>query len=133
MKPPDEDPEVDMNRDRELSRLLDEWTVPAVPDALDRRVLASFRAHAGRTPLWRRFFTTSLRVPLPVAVAILLFLILAVWAPRPKPAPAIETAAPLAGPRTARFEGKGVTSRTGLAGFQPVAEMNVTVVSTDAQ
>ena len=135
MTPPDVDPEDAPSRDPQLARLLEEWTVPALPDALDRRVLTSYRAQVGRAPLWKRFFTTSLRVPLPVAVAVLLILALAFLAPRRKATPPMETSEPLAGPRTAQaqIEPKSVSPVSSLAGFEPVREMNVTVLSADAQ
>jgi hypothetical protein len=131
MTPPDIDPENAPARDPELGRMLEEWTVPALPDSLDRRVLTSYRTQMGRAPLWRRFFTTSLRVPLPVAVALLLMLILAFWARR-EPVPPMETSEPLAGPRTAQVEAQTVNPGSSLAGFEPVREMNVTVMSADA-
>jgi hypothetical protein len=130
MRPPDIDPE-DPVRDPELRRLLEEWAVPALPESLDRRVMASYRAHAGRpVPLWRRFFTTSLRVPLPVVVALLFILALAFWAPRRKVTP-VESAETLAGARTAQVD-HTVKPTSSLAGFEPVREMNVTVLSADA-
>jgi hypothetical protein len=86
-----------------------------------------------REPLWRRFFTTSLRVPLPVALAALVLLALAFWLPRGNSTRPLETAEPLAGPRTAHFDRKAVASDVSLAGFEPVREMNVTVLSSDAQ
>jgi hypothetical protein len=134
MRPPDIDPEDAPVRDPELGRLLEDWTVPALPDALDRRVLASYRTHAGLpVPLWRRFFTTSLRIPLPVAVVVLLALALAFWAPRRRPVSPMESSEPLAGPRTAQAAtGVVVTPASSLAGFEPVRDMNVTVLSADA-
>jgi hypothetical protein len=134
MTPPDVDPEGTPSRDPELGRLLEEWTVPALPDTLDRRVLDSYRTQVGRAPLWQRFFTTSLRVPLPVAVALLLILALAFWVPRRKPEPPMETSEPLAGPRTAQVQvhASAIPVSGSLAGFEPVREMNVTVLSSDA-
>ena len=122
MKPVDPDPE----NDRELGRLLQEWAVPAVPDALDDRMKGLFRAHV-RPPLWRRLFSTSIRVPLPVAVAVLLLLAAAFWIPR-RPAAPVESAESGAATRSARAESEPVVTRTSLAGFEPVREMNVTVV-----
>jgi len=128
MRPPERDDEMVL--DRELDRVLDEWTVPALPDALDRRVVASYRARFKRPALWRRFFTTSLRVPLPVAVAVLLLLVFAFWSPRGKLSPTLQATAPYGA--TAHFASAGTSSEKGsLAGFEPVAEMNVTVVSSD--
>jgi hypothetical protein len=126
MRPPErEDDEV--VRDRELDRLLDDWTVPALPDSLDRRVSASYRTLMRRPPLWRRFFTSSLRVPLPVAVAVLLLLVFALWAPHGKSTPTMQVVVPQGA--TAHFAAAGSSEKGSLAGFEPVAEMNVTVVS----
>jgi uncharacterized membrane protein YdfJ with MMPL/SSD domain len=118
----DHDPEPDP----ELARVLQEWTVPALPDTLDERVQALVR-RAPRRPLWRRLFTTSVRVPLPVALAVLVGLLLAVfWRPRDR-APELESAESAAPARAARLETRpGLAG--GLAGFEPVREMKVTVV-----
>jgi hypothetical protein len=132
MRPPARTPDDDATRDPELARLLEEWTVPALPDTLDRRMLASFRARSPRASLWRRFFTTSLHIPLPVALAALLLLALAFWMPRGKSVPPLESSEPLSGPRTAQFDHKPPMPDS-LSGFEPVREMNVTVLPSDAQ
>ena len=124
---PDDEPEPDP----ELARLLQEWTAPALPDSLDERVRALFRSRAPRRPIWRRFFATSIRVPLPVALALLLALLLtALWRPRDR-APDVESAESSAPTRAARQETQpGLKSS--LAGFEPVREMNVTVLPESA-
>jgi len=122
---PEDDPEI--SRDPELRRLLEEWSVPGVPDTLDRRVLASYRAHIGTTSLWRRLVTTSIRIPLPVALAALLLLAFAFWNNR-RPTSPIESAESTEPTRTALVKREPVVTRTTLAGFEPVREMNVTVV-----
>jgi len=128
MKPLDDDGD-DLPRDLELDRVLDEWTVPALPKTLDRRVMASFRAQPGSHRLWRRLLTASIRIPLPVAIAACLLLAaIVLWGPKKSPPPP-EASQPATGPRTAQFaegtEGKPST----LAGFAPVREMNVTVLA----
>jgi hypothetical protein len=123
----DHDPE----RDPELARVLQEWTVPPLPDTLDERVKALMQRRTPPRPLWRRLFTTSIRVPVPVALAVLVALLLAVfWRPRDR-APELESAESAAPARAARHETRpGVTG--GLAGFEPVREMKVTVVPETA-
>jgi hypothetical protein len=109
--------------DQELGRLLQEWSVPAVPDTLDQRVMASFAARTRRRPLWRRLVTTSIRVPLPVALAALLLVAFALWSPR-RETPRLD-AAPTGSTATPSPEDPPPETRTSLAGFRPVREMNV--------
>jgi len=122
-------------RDEILSQLLTRWTPPSVPETLDERVLASYRGQVSRAPFWRRLFSTSIRVPLPVAVAALILLLLTAAAAllrtptRSPDEPQLAVAG--GGTRTARSTDQPVVTRTSLAGFQPVAEMNVTVVQGD--
>jgi hypothetical protein len=132
-----DDPESDLEPDPELARLLREWTVPAVPDSLDRRVTALYRARIARRPLWERLFRAEVRVPLPVAVALLAALLVAVWAPwrDTTPVESVESGPPA---RTAGLDPRpsfvprpsvgGGAHGPSLAGFEPVSEMNVTVV-----
>jgi hypothetical protein len=119
----DREPEADP----ELARLLREWTVPALPDTLDARVQALFRRHAPRRPLWRRFFATSIRVPLPVALAILATLLVAVLWRSPARAPERESAESPLPTQAARQEAQSGPTE-GLAGFEPVREMKVRVL-----
>lgn len=121
----DPDPE----HDPELARLLQDWAVPALPDSLDERVKTLFRTRAPRVPLWRRFFATSIRVPLPaVLAALLLLLAAAFWRPSAPSPDEVESAESSEPTRSARHESRpGLTGS--LAGFEPVSEMNVTVLS----
>jgi hypothetical protein len=121
-----QDPDVDP--DPELARVLQEWTVPALPDRLDERVKALLQGRrAARRPMWTRLLTASIRVPLPVALAVLAALLLALfWRPRP-PAPELESAESAAPARAARQETPPGLSG-GLAGFEPVREMKVKVL-----
>ena len=127
LDPPEQAPVPDPAPDRELRRLLQEWNVPAVPDRLDQRVLASFRAGGVRPWHWRRLLTASGRLPLPVALGLAMLLLLFVFRSTPSHAPAGGSTELRDGPRTVRLEGAAV-GRNGLAGFEPVREMSVTVL-----
>ena len=122
-------------RDETLSRLLAQWTPPSVPEALDARVLASYRRRVAHAPFWRRLLSTSIRVPLPVAVAALILLLLAAAVALRRPSAnrldEPQLAGATAATRTARTSDQPLVTRTSLAGFEPVAEMNVTVVQGD--
>jgi hypothetical protein len=124
--------EREPERDDELSRLLQRWSAPLVPDGIDERMLAAYRRQAGAgEPWWKRLFTASVRVPLPVAVGVLMLLIVtAALALRPvAPQPTAETTGPQAPVQAARYGDVPVVSRTSLAGFQPVTEVTATVVT----
>jgi uncharacterized membrane protein YdfJ with MMPL/SSD domain len=123
--------ELDPERDEELTRLLQRWTAPMVPEGMDDHVLAAWRRQVGREPWWSRLFTASVRVPVPVAVGMLMLLIVtAVLALRPVNAPPTAgTAGPSAPVQAARQADVPVVSRTNLAGFQPVTEVTATVVT----
>jgi len=97
--------ERDPERDDELSRLLQRWSAPLVPDGIDERMLAAYRRQTGAgEPWWSRLFTASVRVPLPVAVGVLMLLIVtAALALRPvAPQPTAGTTAPSAPVQAAR-------------------------------
>ena len=124
--------ERDPERDDELSRLLQRWSAPLVPDGIDERMLAAYRRQTGAgEPWWSRLFTASVRVPLPVAVGVLMLLIVtAALALRPvAPQPTAGTTAPSAPVQAARHGDVPVVSRTSLAGFLPVTEVTATVVT----
>jgi hypothetical protein len=128
--------EMDPERDDELSRLLERWSAPVVPDGLDERVLAAYRRQTGaREAWWSRLFTGSVRVPLPVAVGVLMLLIVtAALALRPPvPSPTAGTTGPSGPVQTARRADMPVVSRTSLAGFQPVDEVTATVVTAGTE
>jgi hypothetical protein len=128
--------ELDPERDDELSRLLERWSAPVVPDGLDERVLAAYRRqHGGGEPWWSRLFTGSVRVPLPVAVGVLMLLIVtAALALRPSVPPSTAgTSGPSEPVQTARRGDVPVVSRTSLAGFQPVTEVTATVVTDQTE
>lgn len=115
--------------DPELRSVLRQWEAPDVPASLDARVLESYRRQTSREPLWRRFFTTSVRVPLPVAVAAmaLLMIALALVVSRPvseRSLPAQQVQAPADQP---------IVVRTSLAGFEPVEDVNLSVVTEQLQ
>ncbi len=127
--------DAEPERDPALRRILEEWRSPAVPDSLDARVLASYRSLEKKEAWWRRFFTASVRVPLPVAVAILaLLFVSAALALRPTgtPTPAAQPVASNGPVHEARVEPPAVT-HTSLAGFEPVSEVNVSIVTERRQ
>ena len=123
--------ELDPERDDELSRLLERWSAPVVPEGMDERVLVAYRRHAGQEPWWSRLFTASVRVPLPVAVGLVMLLIVtAALALRPvSTPPSAGTAGPSEPVQAARHADVPVVSPTSLAGFQPVTEVTATVVT----
>ncbi|MBS1809141.1 MAG: hypothetical protein JST84_13340 [Acidobacteria bacterium] len=64
------------NESTELTDVLKAWQPPNVPASLDQHILASYRQQMNRVPFWRRFFTTSIPVPLPIiAIQAMLFLV----------------------------------------------------------
>lgn len=117
-------------RDDELGRLLRLWRAPAASDALDERILGDFRRVTGRQPWWRRWLTVSIPVPLPVAVAALLLLLVSAALVLRRPATQVPGEPQLAAvTRTADGQDSSGAGQTSLAGFQPVEDMNVTVVT----
>ncbi len=111
--------------DPALRSVLREWEAPEVPSSLDARVVDSYRRKVNREPFWRRFFTTSVRVPLPMAVAVMMLLAIALALAVSRPGtertlPAQYVQAPADQP---------IVVRTDLAGFEPVEEVNVSVVT----
>jgi uncharacterized membrane protein YdfJ with MMPL/SSD domain len=101
-----------------------------VPDRLDERVMAAYRRQTGAgEAVWRRFLTSSIRVPVPVALAVMLFLLItAALALRPQPnLPTAEAPEGSGAVRSAQRATPVVTG-TSLAGFQPVTEVTVSVV-----
>jgi len=127
--------ELDPERDDELSRLLERWSAPVVPEGMDERMRAAYRRQAGREPWWSRLFTASVRVPVPVAVGVLMLLIVtAALALRPVSAPPTAgTTGPSEPVQAARYGDVPVVSRTSLAGFQPVTEVTATVVTDQVE
>lgn len=65
------------NERPELNEALKAWQPPDLPPALDQRILASYRQQMNRVPFWRRFFTTSIPVPLPLVIVQALLLLVA--------------------------------------------------------
>ena len=116
--------------DKGLSEVLRQWKAPDVPVSLDARVLQSYRRKSGRRePLWRRFFTTSVRVPLPLAIAAMVLMVVSLSLtlsrqPVGRDLPPQVAQAPADQP---------MVVRTSLAGFEPVEEVNVNVVTEHLQ
>lgn len=111
--------------DPTLRAVLREWEAPEPPASLDARILESYRRKVNREPFWRRFFTSSVRVPLPVAVAVMALLVVALALVVSRPGternlPTQYVQAPADQP---------IVARTSLAGFEPMEEVNVSVVT----
>jgi hypothetical protein len=122
-------------RDPVLDRALKEWRAPSAPAALDARVLESYRRVVKPAAWWRRFLASSVRVPLPVALAtVILLFVSAGIALRPLGNPRPPAAQPAAAGsiQAARVE-QPVVIRTSLAGFEPVSDVNVSVMSERRQ
>ena len=116
---------VEDQGDPALRSVLREWKAPEVPASLDARVLDSYRRKVNREPFWRRFFTASVRVPLPLAVAVMMLFAVALALALSRPGvqsavPAQYVQAPADQP---------IVARTSLAGFEPMEEVNVSVVT----
>jgi hypothetical protein len=60
--------------ERELDRLLGEWTAPAAPARLHASIFPESSA-----PWWRRLWTLSFRIPVPVAILLMLLIAGAAW------------------------------------------------------
>jgi hypothetical protein len=114
--------------DDALSRLLRRWGPPPLEGDLDLRVLEAYRRQT--RPWWRRFLAAEVRVPLPVAAVLLLLLIVST-ALALRPAPGSGSATTPAGRepvQAAQRQDPAVVTHTNLDGFQPVEEMQITVV-----
>ena len=117
-------------RDEKLQQLLRKWEAPVVPDGLDERVLQAYRRQTGtKEPLWKRLFTSSIRVPLPVAMMVALLLVVTVaLALRPAPPSPTAVTPETSGPVRAARHTAPAEAGTSLAGFQPVTEITATVI-----
>jgi anti-sigma factor RsiW len=122
--------EREILRDEKLQGLLRKWEAPVVPDGMDERVMAAYRREAGTAvPFWKRWFVSSIQVPVPVALVVALLLIFtAALALRPANPPPTAVAPDTSGPVRAAQRAAPVVTRTSLAGFQPVTEVTATVV-----
>jgi hypothetical protein len=120
----------DAERDPALRQILEEWRLPPATEKLDARVLASYRQLMKTKTWWRRFFAGSISVPVPVAAAILaLLLVSAALALRPWGGARIPAAkSSVSGSLQASHVEQPVIIHTSLSGFEPVAEVNVSVV-----
>jgi hypothetical protein len=117
--------------DEELRKVLRTWEAPVVPDGMDERVVAAYRRQTGTgEPFWKRWLTSSIRVPVPVALVVALLLIFtAALALRPVPVPPTAEAPGTGDPvRAAAQRTAPVKPGASLAGFQAVTEITATVV-----
>lgn len=117
-------------RDEKLQGLLRKWEAPVVPDGMDERVMAAYRRESGTAePFWKRWFATSIRVPVPVALVVALLLIFtAALAMRPVSPPPTAVTPDTSGPVRSAQRAVPVVTGTSLAGFQPVTEITASVV-----
>jgi hypothetical protein len=106
-----------VEHDPELSRRLSQWRVPEPSAALDERVLAAYRRRQARFHFWSRFPTIA--VPLPVASAIALAFLLMAFSIARRPD----------SPHAQSSNGAPVITSMSLAGFRPMDEINVSVIS----
>jgi hypothetical protein len=127
--------DMDDNRDPALKRVLQEWRAPEVSGDLDRRIMEDYRKTTGARSLWRRFLFTSVRVPLPVAVAALalLFIAAAVAIRRQPDLTTVPPATMGPGGLQASHSEPPLVIHTSLEGFQPVPDVNVTVMEENRQ
>jgi hypothetical protein len=116
-------------RDEELRKVLRQWEAPVVPDGMDEHVVAAYRRQTGiAAPLWKRWLSSSIRVPVPVALVVALLLIFtAALALRPTSPPPTAVAPGAPGPVRAAQQAP-VEPGTSLAGFQVVQEITATVM-----
>jgi hypothetical protein len=127
--------DLDDNRDPALNRLLQEWRAPEASGDLDRRIMEDYRKATRNRSIWRRFFFTSVRVPLPVAVAALalLFIAAAVAIRRQPDLTTVPPATIGPGGFQASHSEPPLVIHTSLEGFQPVSDANVTVMEENRQ
>jgi hypothetical protein len=110
-------------------RLLQEWQTPDIPERLNERILAEYRATVKKESLWRRFLFSSIRIPLPAAVAFALLLCLAIFLELRRPLIVKLDPTKYSTLETAPVVYREPSSAThaSLDGFQPVADVNVTI------
>ena len=90
--------------DDDLKVLLRKWEAPAMPPAVEKKILAGAPSPAGAFLRW--LTAGSIRIPVPVALAmVLVWMLLGVYAYR-----------------------SGRTAQTSLAEFQPVKEFNPRII-----
>ena len=102
--------ENDELSDRELDRLLRQWSAPAAPERLRAGVFPE-----GRRGWWARFWSGSVRVPVPAACAVAMLLGVSVWRWMAPPARVVIVQAPAAG----------------APKFQPVLELRPRIVKAE--
>jgi hypothetical protein len=110
-------------------RVLQEWQAPEIPGQLNERILAEYRATAKKESLWRRFLFSSIKIPLPAAVVFALVLCLALFFELRRPVVVKLDPMEYSGFETmpAAYREPPIVPHTSLDGFQPVADVYVTV------
>ncbi len=123
------------DHDPVLRGVLREWRTPEISTDLDRRILETYRKETRSRSIWHRFFFTSVRVPLPVAVAAMVLLFIAATVAIRR-GPAVTTVPPAGvnpgGSQAAHIE-PPLVIHTSLEGFQPVSDVNVSVMEEHRQ
>ena len=123
---PAPDAERDFPADAELRELLRAWEAPPASARSRERLLADFRAHARRAPLWRRALRAELRVPLPVAACALVALLsLLAFAAR---SPSRTQQSKAVAPETVNALAAQTSDATGAQASDAFAATNVKVV-----
>ena len=105
--------------DRELNRLLREWTAPDAPPHLRPR-----RAHGSRL---RWLVTGTIRVPVPVALAAVL--LAALWVASTQAGPTVSRQVPISTPEISRPRRSGELARHALTG--PLAGFDAVLVEVN--
>jgi len=127
--------ELTDERDPVLNGVLQEWRAPEVSGDLDRRILEDYRSATRARSLWHRFLFTTVRVPLPVAIAALVLLFVSAAAVLRRQ-PDVTIAPPVTsspGGLQAAHSEPPLVIHTSLEGFQPVSDVNVTVMEENRQ
>jgi hypothetical protein len=116
-------------KDLKFSRVLQEWQAPPISGELDARILAEYRAIAKKESVWRRFFFASIKIPVPVAITLVLLVCLAAVFELRRPVIVRIEPSEYANPGMipAAYREPPIVTHTSLDGFQPVADVNVTV------
>ncbi|MBI4907811.1 MAG: hypothetical protein HY820_29575 [Acidobacteria bacterium] len=100
-----------------LDHLLNEWSAPEPPPALDTRIEAALRARR-RPSLWHRFWSSRISIPAPAMAALVLILAAAFW---------WRTRNPVT-PVPAHNNEAGYFTKVEAAGFQPLPDGAIRII-----
>jgi hypothetical protein len=125
-----DDRKPDDTLDEDLRRVLERWPAGSPGIRLEARLRETFRTHTARRSQWRRFMSSSVRVPAPALAALVLLgaILLGLALHRPaSPSGTAGVPSPLPDPA-------GTSSaRASLAGFEPVREPRIIVLEGGAR